>query len=109
VELDRKTQFAEDRFTTLDLSMGQRKRLALVVALLEDRPIVVFDEWAAEQDAGFRRRFYEEIIPQLKRDGRTVIAVTHDERYFHVADRVLKMDYGELGESSSKRTKRVTK
>lgn len=98
VELQDKTQYVEDRFTTLDLSVGQRKRLALVVALLEDRPIVVFDEWAAEQDAHFRRRFYEEIVPQLKAGGKTVIAVTHDDRYFHVADRVLKMDYGEFTE-----------
>lgn len=98
VELQTKTEYVEDRFTTLDLSVGQRKRLALVVALLEERPIVVFDEWAAEQDAHFRRRFYEEIVPQLKAAGKTVIAVTHDDRWFGTADRVLRMDYGELTE-----------
>lgn len=99
VELQDKTQYVEDRFTTLDLSVGQRKRLALVVALLEDRPIVVFDEWAAEQDVHFRRRFYEEIVPRLKGAGKTVIAVTHDDRFFHVADRVMRMDYGEFVDS----------
>jgi putative ATP-binding cassette transporter len=98
VELQDKTQYVEDHFTTLDLSVGQKKRLALVVALLEDRPIVVFDEWAAEQDAHFRRRFYEEIVPRLKAEGKTVIAVTHDDRYFQVADRMVKMEYGELTE-----------
>ena len=96
VELQDKTQYVDDHFTTLDLSVGQKKRLALIVALLEERPIVVFDEWAAEQDAHFRQRFYEEIVPRLKAEGKTVIAVTHDDRYFHVADRMIRMDYGEI-------------
>ena len=93
-ELDRKTSYADGRFTTLDLSTGQRKRLALVVSLLEDKPIYVFDEWAAEQDPVFRKRFYEKILVGLKKRGKTVIAVTHDDRYYHLADRLLKMEEG---------------
>ena len=82
MELDHKVGVADGRFSTLDLSHGQKKRLALIVALLEDRPVLVFDEWAADQDPGFRRHFYEDILPGLKREGRTVIAATHDDRYF---------------------------
>lgn len=101
VELDEKTAVDDGRFTTLDLSIGQRKRLALVVAELEDRPVMVFDEWAAEQDPPFRHHFYEEILPALKRQGHTIIAVTHDDRFFHIADRILKMEYGEFIEQGA--------
>ena len=84
------------RFSTLDLSGGQRKRLALVVGLLEDRPVLVFDEWAAEQDPEFRRSFYEEILPALRAEGRTIIAATHDDRYFSVADQIVKLELGQM-------------
>lgn len=91
-----KTDFRLHAFTHRDLSTGQRKRLALIVAVLEDRPIYVFDEWAADQDPDFRKYFYEELLPAFKRQGKTILAVTHDDRYFHTADRVLKMEYGQL-------------
>lgn len=96
MQISDKTAFENGRFTTLDLSHGQRKRLALLVAILEDRPILVLDEWAADQDPPFRRYFYEELLPSLKREGRTIIAVTHDDKYFGMADRVVKMEYGEF-------------
>jgi putative ATP-binding cassette transporter len=96
MQLAHKVRFAGDRFSSLELSTGQRKRLALVVALLEDRPILVFDELAADQDPEFRRFLYEELLPGLKADGRTVIAATHDDRYFHVADKVVKLEYGKV-------------
>ncbi|HEX7679875.1 MAG TPA: cyclic peptide export ABC transporter, partial [Thermoanaerobaculia bacterium] len=94
IELADKTTVRDSAFETLDLSAGQRKRLALMVSLLEDRPIAVFDEVAADQDPAFRRKFYKEILPLLKRGGKTVIAVTHDDRYFDEGDRLLKMDEG---------------
>jgi putative ATP-binding cassette transporter len=94
MEISHKTAYENGRFTTLDLSHGQRKRLALLVALLEDRPILVLDEWAADQDPPFRQFFYETLLPQLKREGKTIIAVTHDDKYFALADRVVKMEYG---------------
>ncbi len=90
------TAFKDGAFTSLDLSSGQRKRLALSTALLEDRPIYFFDEIAADQDPKFRRRIYEEIIPGLTRQGKTVIAITHDEKYFDNCDRLLVMDQGSL-------------
>lgn len=96
MQLADKTGFRKDRFTDTNLSTGQRKRLALIVAMLEDRPIYMFDEVAADQDPDFRRHFYEDILQDLKKSGKTIIAATHDDRYFHVADRVLKMEYGRI-------------
>jgi len=88
------TALSEQQFTNLNLSTGQRKRLAMVVALLEDRPLYIFDEWAADQDPKFRQYYYEVLLPELKRQGKTVLAISHDDRYFHCADRVITMEYG---------------
>ncbi|HOY65260.1 MAG TPA: cyclic peptide export ABC transporter [Candidatus Ozemobacteraceae bacterium] len=96
MDISRKTAYQEDRFTNLNLSTGQRKRLALVVTFLEDKPVYIFDEVAADQDPEFRRYFYETLVPELKSAGKTLVIVSHDDRYFHVADRVLKMDFGKL-------------
>ncbi len=85
---------ADGSFSTLDLSAGQRKRLALACALLEDREVYLLDEVAADFDPGFRKFFYEELLPDLKRAGCTILAISHDDRYFHVADRVLSMRDG---------------
>ena len=94
-----KVRFEDGAFTTLELSTGQRKRLALIVTLLEDREIMVFDEWAAEQDVHFREYFYEEFLPWLRDEkGKTIIAVTHDRSYWKTADNVLTMDYGQIVE-----------
>ena len=81
------------------LSSGQQKRLALIYAVLEDKDIFIFDEWAAEQDPDFRKYFYEVIIPDLKSKGKTVIAITHDDAYFKFCDRLIKFNYGEMLES----------
>ena len=97
MQLQNKTAFAGDRFTNLHLSTGQRKRLALITCLLEDRPIYLLDELAADQDPQFRQFLYEELLPQMKREGKTIVAITHDDRYFRIADKVVKMDYGQIG------------
>jgi len=96
MEISEKTAFRDGRFTNTHLSTGQRKRLALVVSYLEDKPVYVFDEVAADQDPHFRRYFYETLLSELKSAGKTVVVVSHDDRYFHLADRVLQMDYGKL-------------
>ena len=88
-QLDYKTKRIGDSFSNLDLSTGQRKRLALIVSLMEDKPVYIFDEWAADQDPHFRKYFYLELLPRLKREGKTVVAVTHDDRYFDCCDRIL--------------------
>jgi putative ATP-binding cassette transporter len=98
MEIAEKVKFFDGRFSTLELSTGQRKRIAMIVSQLEDRPIMVFDEWAADQDPRFRRHFYNEILPALRAAGKTVIAVSHDDRYFDVADRVLVMENGQLAD-----------
>ncbi|MDE3154817.1 MAG: cyclic peptide export ABC transporter [Acidobacteriota bacterium] len=94
LQLQEKVGFEGGRFSTLELSSGQRKRLALAVAILEDRPFLVFDEWAAEQDPTFREIFYREILPWLRAEGRTVIAATHDAQYFDAADQIVRFDMG---------------
>ncbi len=96
MDLQDKLSYTDGLFTNLNLSTGQKKRLALIVMLLEERPILVLDEWAADQDPIFRKKFYEELIPEFKARGITTIAVTHDDHYFHLADRILKMEYGEI-------------
>ena len=92
------TGIEDGRFKSTDLSTGQKKRLALVVALLEQRPVLVFDEVAADQDPDFRKYFYEVFLRRLKSEGKTIIAATHDDHYFHIADRVLKMEDGKFVE-----------
>lgn len=96
LEIAGKTHVVNGVFDTLDLSGGQRKRVALLVAMLEDRPILVLDEWAADQDPVFRKKFYEEMLPELKRQGKTIIAITHDDHYFGLADRRLTLEYGQV-------------
>ena len=96
MRLDDKVAFRDGRFSTTDLSTGQRKRLAMVVARLENRRVCIFDEWAADQDPDFRRYYYENLLPDLKAEGRTIIAITHDDRYFHLADKVVWMEEGRI-------------
>ncbi|MCK5926529.1 MAG: ATP-binding cassette domain-containing protein, partial [Methylococcales bacterium] len=96
MRMDKITRFKNGRFTNTDLSTGQRKRLAFIAAILEDKPILILDEFAADQDPDFRKYFYETVLLELKSMGKTVIAVTHDDHYFHISDRVLKMDGGQL-------------
>lgn len=100
MELENKVTLSAAGFSTVDLSTGQRKRLALVAAQLENRPIIVLDEWAADQDPHFRAKFYENLLPRLKADGVTVIAITHDDKYFRHADRRLHMEDGRITEIS---------
>jgi len=94
LELDRSVEIKDRTLSTLDLSQGQRKRLALLTAYLEDRPIYLFDEWAADQDPQFKEIFYFELLGRLKAAGKTAIVISHDDRYYHVADRVIKLNYG---------------
>jgi len=94
LQLDRCVQIKERALSTLELSQGQRKRLALLTAYLEDRPIYVFDEWAADQDPQFKQIFYFELLKRLKAAGKTAIVISHDDRYYQVADRVIKLNYG---------------
>lgn len=94
--LDTKVSVTGGELSTIELSTGQRKRLALLTAYLEDRPVYVFDEWAADQDPTFKRFFYEKLLPELKTHGKTVLVISHDDAYFHVADRVFEMREGLL-------------
>jgi putative ATP-binding cassette transporter len=94
LHLQNKVKVQNGAFTTLALSQGQRKRLALVVAYLENRPFFIFDEWAADQDPVFKEVFYRELLPELRAMGKAVLVISHDDRYFHLADRLVRMESG---------------
>jgi putative ATP-binding cassette transporter len=99
--LDEKTSLTDGEFRTLELSGGQRRRLALIVSLLEKRPILLLDEWTAEQDPEFRRKFYDELLPDLMKAGATVVVITHDDRYLdelNLTARRIRMDEGRIVE-----------
>jgi putative ATP-binding cassette transporter len=96
LQLDGKVTVENGKFSTTALSQGQRKRLALLTAYIEDRPIYLFDEWAADQDPVFKEIFYTKLLPELRSRGKTVLAISHDDRYFHQADRIIKLEYGKV-------------
>jgi putative ATP-binding cassette transporter len=96
LEIEHKVTVKDGILSTTNLSQGQRKRLALLTAYLEDRPIYIFDEWASDQDFVFKEIFYQKLLPELKSRGKTVIAVSHDDRYFEECDRAIKLDYGRI-------------
>jgi putative pyoverdin transport system ATP-binding/permease protein len=95
--LSDKVEINEDgEFLDINLSTGQKKRLAFVVSCLEDKPMLIFDEWAAEQDPQFRQYFYEILLPMLKSQGKGIIVISHDDRYFDKADKLIKLERGKL-------------
>ncbi|KPA15489.1 cyclic peptide transporter [Candidatus Magnetomorum sp. HK-1] len=94
MRIETKTAVVDKTFTNTRLSTGQRKRLAMIVALLHDKPFYLFDEWAADQDVSFRKYFYEVLLKDLKNKGKTVVAISHDDRFYHVADKIIKLEYG---------------
>jgi putative ATP-binding cassette transporter len=96
LQLDEKVTVEGGKLSTLALSQGQRKRLALLAAYLEDRPLYLFDEWAADQDPYFKEIFYRRLLPRLKEQGKTVLVISHDDRYFDVADRVVRFSEGRI-------------
>ena len=96
LNLDRKVRVCDGVFSTTALSQGQRKRLALLTAYLEDRPFYLFDEWASDQDPQFKEFFYTRLLPDLRANDKAVLVITHDDKYFHLADRVIKLDCGQV-------------
>ena len=96
LQLTQKVQVNDGVLSTTNLSQGQRKRLALLTAYLEDRPIYLFDEWAADQDPLYKQVFYYELLPELKARDKTVLVISHDDRFYEVGDRIIKLDYGKI-------------
>lgn len=96
MEMDKVVADDNEESARRSFSKGQGKRMSLIFALLENKPILVLDEWAADQDPHFRKYFYENLLPKLKEQGKTIIAVTHDDAYFKYADRIIKFDYGQI-------------
>lgn len=108
LHMQHKARIAEGRIQDTKLSQGQRKRLALLLAVLEKRDILLLDEWAADQDPLFRQLFYRELLPLLKASGKTVFAISHDDHYFDQADRLFKMDNGQLTELTGEKRRQVS-
>ncbi len=102
LHLDRKVTIEGGKLSTVDLSQGQRKRLALLTAYLEDRPVYIFDEWAADQDPVFKSVFYRELLPELKEQGKTLLVITHDDTWYDKADRIIKLRDGQLAEGNAR-------
>jgi putative ATP-binding cassette transporter len=100
LHLDKKVTVQDGMLSSIDLSQGQKKRLALLTALLEDRSIYVFDEWASDQDPVYKTVFYRQLVPELKQRGKTVFVISHDDRYFDTADRVLRLEDGQIVQDS---------
>jgi len=96
LHLHHKVKIEKGSFSTTALSQGQRKRLALLTAYMEDRPFYLFDEWASDQDPLFKELFYTQLLSDLKDRGKTVLVITHDEKYFHLADRLIKLEEGKV-------------
>jgi putative pyoverdin transport system ATP-binding/permease protein len=96
LHLQHKVKIKDGVLSTTSLSTGQRKRLALLNSYLEDRPFYLFDEWASDQDPLFKDIFYTQILPDLKARNKTILVITHDDHYFHLADRIIKLDYGRI-------------
>lgn len=96
LELEQKVSVQDGQLSTTGLSQGQRKRLALLSAYLENRSIYLFDEWAADQDPIFREIFYTQLLAELKQRGKTILVISHDDHFFHLADRIIKLDYGHI-------------
>ena len=96
MKLESKTVFGEGAFSRIDLSTGQRKRLALIISLLEDRPIYIFDEVAADQDPQFRAFFYNDVLDELRKRDKIVLVASHDQEFFDVADKIYRFDYGRI-------------
>ncbi|HYC27184.1 MAG TPA: cyclic peptide export ABC transporter, partial [Chitinophagaceae bacterium] len=96
LDLEEKVSIKNNKYSTIELSSGQRKRLALLQCYLEDSPVCLFDEWAADQDPDYRNFFYRTLLPEMKKQGKIIIAITHDDNYFDVADRILKMKQGKI-------------
>jgi putative ATP-binding cassette transporter len=96
LQLQHKVKINDGALSTIALSQGQRKRLALLTAYLEDRPLYIFDEWAADQDPLFKRFFYLELLPDLKARGKTILVISHDDQYYDIGDRLIKLDYGRI-------------
>jgi putative ATP-binding cassette transporter len=107
MRLSDKLSYSAEGFSTRDLSTGQRKRVAMVVAMLENRSVLIFDEWAAEQDPEFRAHFYQDLLPMLKAKGKTLLVVTHDDRYFGSADMVVKMELGRIVSTHRRRKRKA--
>jgi putative ABC transport system ATP-binding protein len=84
-----------------DLSGGQRQRVAIARALAGSPPILLADEPTAALDAQNGLAITETLRSLAKDHGHTVVVVTHDNRIFHLADRIVHIEDGLISEKAS--------
>lgn len=109
LKMNHKLQLEDGKILDLKLSKGQKKRVALLLALAEERDIILLDEWAADQDPHFRREFYQVLLPLMQQMGKTIFAISHDDHYFTHADRLLEMRNGQLTELTGEERKAASR
>lgn len=76
------------------LSAGQRQRIALARAFVQDAPLVVLDEPTAYLDGGTAAAVADSI--EGLRRGRTTLLITHDESLAHMADHLVRLEHGRI-------------
>lgn len=101
-KLEERVTSTEGRLSNINLSQGQKRRLAMLMSLSEDKSIYLFDEWASDQDPYFREYFYNQLLPELSAKNKTVFVISHDDQYFHTADLLVKFDRGVIVEERGK-------
>jgi len=81
-----------------ELSGGQRQRVAIARALAGDPPLVFADEPTAALDATTGHEVTQLLVELAKVHSSTVVIVTHDNRIFHLADRIVGIEDGRIVE-----------
>jgi putative ATP-binding cassette transporter len=107
VRLSGITSIRSEGISRLDLSAGQRRRLALAIALLEDRNVMILDEFVADQDPEQREYFFGTLLPWLKSRGKTLVISTHDLHWLPYCDRVLTFQNGKVTEQVPEKPERM--
>ncbi len=84
-----------------DMSGGQRQRVAIARAVAGDPPIILADEPTASLDAKSGLLVMELLKDLAKQQHSTVVVVTHDNRIYHLADRILHIEDGQFRKDHS--------
>jgi putative pyoverdin transport system ATP-binding/permease protein len=96
VNLSGQTGVIKGVFTRMELSAGQKRRLALAVSLLENRDILILDEFVQDQDPNQRAFLFEQLLPELKEKGKTIILSTHDLAWTKACDKLVRLENGKI-------------
>jgi putative ABC transport system ATP-binding protein len=84
-----------------ELSGGQRQRVSIARALAGRPPLILADEPTASLDAHSGLLVTELLKDMARQKGHTVVVVTHDSRIFHLADRIVNIEDGQIKPASA--------